>query len=70
MTCLRIPLATAFTPANAADSVIAPRLLRELPLAVRYVLGDRTYNTPGLRTGCALQGRFTGSMIYDYVSSN
>ena len=52
-----IPLAAELTPANEADNVIAPRLLTELPLAVRYVLGDQHYNTPALRAECALHHR-------------
>lgn len=54
---LWIPLAAEFTPANTADNVIAPRLLRELPLEVRYVLGDQHYNTLELRAECALHHR-------------
>jgi hypothetical protein len=54
---LWIPLAAELTPANEADNVIAPRLLTELPLAVRYVLGDQHYNTPALRAECALHYR-------------
>jgi len=52
-----IPLAAEFTPANAADNLIAPQLLRELPLAIRYVLGDQHYNTPELRAECVLHNR-------------
>jgi hypothetical protein len=52
-----IPLAAEFTPAHAPDNVIAPRLLRELPLAIRYVLGDQPYNTPELRAECVLHNR-------------
>lgn len=54
---LWIPLAAELTPANEADNVIAPRLLRELPMEVRYVLGDQHYNTPALRAECALHNR-------------
>ncbi len=54
---LWIPLAAELTPANDADNVIAPRLLRELPMDVRYVLGDQHYNTPELRAECALHHR-------------
>lgn len=54
---LWIPLAAELTPANEADNVIAPRLLRELPMEVRYVLGDQHYNTPQLRVECALHNR-------------
>jgi hypothetical protein len=54
---LWIPLAAEFTPANAADNLIAPGLLRELPLEVRSVLGDQHDNTPELRAECALHNR-------------
>jgi hypothetical protein len=43
------PLAAEFTIASDADNVLAPKLLEQLPLAVRYVLGDTHYNTPELR---------------------
>src|SRR5436305_13277282 len=43
------PLAAMLTPANIADSDPAPELLREVPAEVRFVLGDRHYNTPELR---------------------
>jgi hypothetical protein len=52
-----IPLAAAFTIACAADHVIAPKLLEQLPLLVRYVLGDPPYNTPELHAECALHNR-------------
>ncbi len=42
------PLAAVLTAANVADSEPAPDLLREVPAAVRFILGDRHYNTPGL----------------------
>lgn len=35
-----IPLAAELTVANVGDNEIAPRLLKELPAEVRYVLGD------------------------------
>jgi hypothetical protein len=41
-----IPLAAEFTIASDADNVIAPKLLEQLPMAVRYVLGDTHDNTP------------------------
>ena len=47
------PLAAVLTPANAADSEPAPNLLREVPAEVRFVLGDRHYNTPKLVHLCA-----------------
>ncbi len=47
-----IPLAAELTAANAADSDVAPSLLCRIPAEVRYVLGDRHYNTPELRELC------------------
>lgn len=38
-----LPLAAAVTPANVADATAAPALLRALPQAVRYLLGDTAY---------------------------
>jgi hypothetical protein len=52
-----IPLAAELTPANAADNEIAPRLLEPLPSAVRFVLGDTTYQDPALHDACATAGR-------------
>jgi hypothetical protein len=52
-----LPLAAEFTPASDADNVIAPKLLAQLPMAVRYVLGDTHYNTPELRQECAVHNR-------------
>jgi hypothetical protein len=52
-----IPLAAEFTVASDADNVIVPQLLEQLPLAVRYVLGDTHYNTPERRAECALHNR-------------
>ena len=46
------PLAAVLTPANVADSDPAPDLLGEVPAEVRFVLGDRHYNTPELRQSC------------------
>jgi Transposase DDE domain len=54
---LWIPLAAEFTIASEADNLIAPRLLEQLPLEVRYVLGDTHYNTPELREECGLHNR-------------
>jgi hypothetical protein len=48
-----IPLAARLTPANVADSEIAPLLLTDLPAEVRFVLGDRHYNTDGVGAVCA-----------------
>lgn len=50
-----IPLAADLTPANAADNEIAPALLRELPLEVRFVTGDVHYNAPNVRDACELR---------------
>jgi hypothetical protein len=52
-----IPLAAELTPANTADNEVAPLLVRQLPLEVRYVLGDTQYNDPELRTTCELSDR-------------
>ena len=38
-----IPLAAEVTPANTADSDLAPRLLADLPAEVRFVLGDLSW---------------------------
>jgi hypothetical protein len=48
-----IPLAADLTAANVADSEMAPELVCRLSAEVRYVLGDRHYNTPELREQCA-----------------
>ena len=42
-------MAAVLIPANVADSDPAPDLLREVPAEVRFILGDRHYNTPDLR---------------------
>jgi len=52
-----IPLAAACTIASDADNLIAPKLLEQLPMLVRYVLGDTHDNTPELRAACALHNR-------------
>lgn len=44
-----IPLAAELTPANVADNVEAPTLLPELPPALRFLLGDKTYHDPQLQ---------------------
>jgi hypothetical protein len=48
-----IPLAAEFSIASDADNLIAPKLLEQLPLEVRDILGDTHYNTPELREECA-----------------
>ncbi len=59
-----IPLAAELTPANAADDDIALRLLPEMPAGVRFVLGDRHYNTPDLRAECAHHDRILVATRY------
>jgi hypothetical protein len=48
-----LPLAAALTPANGDDAEMALVLLGQLPAEVRFLLGDRHYNTPRLRQRCA-----------------
>ncbi len=48
-----IPLAAELTPANRADSEVAPQLLCRIPGEVRVVLGDQHYHTPELEELCA-----------------
>lgn len=59
-----IPLAADLTPANTADDDIAVGLLPELPTEVRFVLGDRHYNTPDLRAECQLHDRILVATHY------
>jgi hypothetical protein len=59
-----IPLAAELTAANVADSEVAPELLCRLPAEVRYVLGDRHYNTPEVREQCAEDGRILVTSRY------
>ena len=56
-----LPWAAAFPSASDADNLIAPKLLEQLPLAVRYVLGDTHYNTPAWREECAWHNRELGA---------
>jgi Transposase DDE domain len=51
-----IPLAAELTVANYADNEVAPRLLEQVPLETRYVLGDTHYNDPELRCQCQRRG--------------
>lgn len=55
-----IPLAAELTATNADDSTEIAKLLwwqaDELPPEVRYILGDRHYNTPLMRAVCTLRG--------------
>lgn len=52
-----IPLAAELTPANEADNEWARRLVRELSVEVRYLLGDTHYNDAELRQWCEESGR-------------
>jgi Transposase DDE domain len=52
-----LPLAAEVTPANVADNEAAPRLLPELPPALRWLLGDTSYDDAALRDQCAATGR-------------
>ena len=51
-----IPLAARLTPAAEADNTQAPALLRELPLELRFLLGDQHYRDPDLEDLCAQRG--------------
>jgi Transposase DDE domain len=52
-----IPPAAELTPANVADNVQALPLLRDLPAAVRFVLGDVHYDDPEVRQACEAADR-------------
>ncbi len=58
------PLAAVLTPANVADSDPAPLLLQEVPAKVRFVLGDRHYNTPELHELCERDDRLLVTTKY------
>jgi hypothetical protein len=58
------PIAAILTPANIADSEPAPALLSEVPAEVRFVLGDRHYNTPDLHECCEQAGRLLVTTKY------
>jgi Transposase DDE domain len=58
------PIAAMLTPANVADSDPAPELLREGPAEVRFVLGDRHYNTPELHQDCEHANRLLVTTKY------
>jgi hypothetical protein len=58
------PIAALLTPANVADSEPAPALLREVPTEVRFVLGDRHYNTPDLHAFCTQVDRLLVTTRY------
>jgi hypothetical protein len=49
--------AARLTPANVADSRVAPKLLEDLPGEACYVLGDLHYNAPDVRQPCEDAGR-------------
>jgi hypothetical protein len=53
-----IPLAAALTPANLYDADVALQLQPELPLEVRYALGDTHFNDDELRVQCRLSNRW------------
>ena len=59
-----IPLAADLTAANTADSEMAPELVCRLAAEVRYLLGDRHYNTPELREQCEEDGRILVTSQY------
>jgi Transposase DDE domain len=50
-----LPLAADLTAAPEADNVCAPALIRELPLELRFLLGDQHYRDPDLEALCALR---------------
>src|SRR5258706_11651384 len=58
------PIAAVLTPANVADSEPAPALLGEVPAEVRFVLGDRHYNTPDLHELCQRDDRILVATKY------
>jgi Transposase DDE domain len=60
------PIAALLTPANIADSEPAPALLGEVPAEVRFVLGDRHYNTPDLRETCEQADRLLVATHYGH----
>lgn len=58
------PIAAVLTPANIADGEPAPALLGEVPAEVRFVLGDRHYNTPDLHEFCQQADRLLVTTRY------
>lgn len=54
---LWIPLAAELTAAHTYDGAVAPALIAELPLEVRFVLGDTHYNTPAIQALCTNDNR-------------
>jgi hypothetical protein len=61
---LWIPLAADLTAANVADNEAAPALLAELPAEVRFVTGDRHYNTPNVQACCERSGQILVATRY------
>jgi hypothetical protein len=59
-----IPLAADLTPANIDDAEVGLTLLGEVPAEVRFVLGDRHYNTPAVREQCDQDGRILVASQY------
>jgi hypothetical protein len=59
-----IPLAAEVTAANIDDAEVALALLAEVPAEVRFVLGDRHYNTPAVRHCCERDGRLLVTSRY------
>jgi hypothetical protein len=60
------PIGALLTPANVADSEPAPELLREVPAEVRFVLGDRHYNTLDLHEDCEQANRLLVTTKYGH----
>jgi hypothetical protein len=52
-----IPLAAELTVANTYDAAAAPLLYDQLPDEVRFILGDKHYNSPDLHKHCEQRGR-------------
>jgi len=59
-----MPLMADLTPANIADNEMAPALIHELPLEVRFLLGDRHYNAPNVQVECAQSQRMLVTSRY------
>lgn len=59
-----LPVAAELTPANVADSDIAPKLLKQMPLSTRFVLGDKHYTREPLREQCWRKGQLLVTTRY------
>jgi hypothetical protein len=59
-----IPLATLLTPANMADNEGAPALIQELPIELRFLLGDRHYNAPNVHKAWETEERILVASQY------